>query len=106
MNTTTRRPLAALALGLSLALPALAQVAPVETPREAASPRDRIERITHEDKLTRIEEVRVGGQTQSIDELFRSLDRISANARETRLKVDKLVKARGQMPCIRSMLVN
>lgn len=33
------------------------------------------------------------GQTQSIDELFRSLDRISANARETRLKVDKLVKA-------------
>ena len=32
-------------------------------------------------------------QTQSIDELFRSLDRISANARETRLKVDKLVKA-------------
>ncbi|MDZ4361611.1 hypothetical protein [Hydrogenophaga sp.] len=67
MNTTTRRPLAALALGLCLALPALAQVAPVETPREAASPRDRIERITHEDKLTRIEEVRVGGQTQSID---------------------------------------
>lgn len=32
-------------------------------------------------------------QTASIDELFRSLDRISANARETRLKVDKLVKA-------------
>lgn len=32
-------------------------------------------------------------QTQSIDELFKSLDRISANARETRLKVDKMVKA-------------
>ena len=32
-------------------------------------------------------------QTQSIDELFSSLDRISAHARETRLKVDKLVKA-------------
>lgn len=32
-------------------------------------------------------------QTQDIDELFRSLDRISADARETRLKVDKLVKA-------------
>jgi predicted phage-related endonuclease len=33
------------------------------------------------------------GQTESIEELFRSLDRISANARETRLKVDKMVKA-------------
>lgn len=32
-------------------------------------------------------------QTQSIDELFSSLDRISAHARETRLKVYKLVKA-------------
>ena len=32
-------------------------------------------------------------QTQSINELFSSLDRISAHARETRLKVDKLVKA-------------
>ncbi|MCK3839906.1 MULTISPECIES: YqaJ viral recombinase family protein [Pseudomonas] len=32
-------------------------------------------------------------QTKSIDELFSSLDRISAHARETRLKVDKLVKA-------------
>jgi putative phage-type endonuclease len=32
-------------------------------------------------------------QTQTIDQLFSSLDRISAHARETRLKVDKLVKA-------------
>ncbi|WP_223538748.1 YqaJ viral recombinase family protein [Pseudomonas sp. BF-R-12] len=32
-------------------------------------------------------------QTATIDELFSSLDRISAHARETRLKVDKLVKA-------------
>lgn len=32
-------------------------------------------------------------QTQTIDDLFSSLDRISAHARETRLKVDKLVKA-------------
>lgn len=32
-------------------------------------------------------------QTQTIDELFSSLDRVSAHARETRLKVDKLVKA-------------
>lgn len=67
MNPICRHPIAALAAGLCLALPALAQVAPAETPREAASPRDRIERITHEDKLTRIDELRVGGQTQSID---------------------------------------
>ena len=32
-------------------------------------------------------------QTQSIDELFSALDRISAHARETRLKVNKLVQA-------------
>ena len=32
-------------------------------------------------------------QTKSIDELFSSLDRISAHARETRLKVNKLVQA-------------
>ena len=32
-------------------------------------------------------------QTQTIEELFSSLDRVSAHARETRLKVDKLVKA-------------
>ncbi|MGE0350519.1 hypothetical protein [Hydrogenophaga sp.] len=67
MNAATRIPLAALALGLYAALPALAQVAPVDSPREPVSPRDRIERITHEDKLTRIDEVRVGGQTQSIE---------------------------------------
>lgn len=67
MNPNIRRSLAALALGSCTSLTALAQVAPVETPREPASPRDRIERITHEDSLTRIDEVRVGGQTQSID---------------------------------------
>ncbi len=67
MNPTTRRPIAALALGLCFALPALAQVPPAETPREPAAARDNIERITHEDKLTRIEELRVGGQTQSIE---------------------------------------
>lgn len=33
------------------------------------------------------------GQTETIDALFKALDRISANARETRLKVDKMVKA-------------
>ncbi|MDR7093886.1 hypothetical protein [Hydrogenophaga laconesensis] len=67
MNPICRLPAAALALGLCLALPALAQVAPAETPRDAVSPRDNIERITHEDKLTRIDELRVGGQTQSIE---------------------------------------
>lgn len=67
MNPICRHPVAALALGLCLALPAMAQVAPAETPRDAASPRDNIERITHEDKLTRIDELRVGGQTQSIE---------------------------------------
>ena len=67
MTSNIRRPLAALAIGLCATLTALAQVAPVEAPREPTSPRDRIERITHEDGLTRIDEVRVGGQTQSID---------------------------------------
>ncbi|MGQ2922121.1 MAG: hypothetical protein ACT6SF_06150 [Hydrogenophaga sp.] len=67
MNPITRHPAAALALGLCLALPALAQVAPAETPPPAATARDNIERITHEDKLTRIDELRVGGQTQSIE---------------------------------------
>lgn len=36
-------------------------------------------------------------QTATIDKLFSSLDRISAHARETRLKVDKLVKAQEQL---------
>ena len=68
MNLSPRSSLAVLAFGLCTALPALAQVAPADNaPREPVSPRDRIERITHEDKLTRIDEVRVGGQTQSID---------------------------------------
>ena len=67
MNAAPRSFLAALAFGLCTTLPALAQVAPVDSPREPVSPRDRIERITHEDKLTRIDEVRVGGQTQSIE---------------------------------------
>lgn len=33
------------------------------------------------------------GQTESIEELFNAMDRVSAYARETRLKVDKMVKA-------------
>ena len=58
-------------LGTLLALPAGAQtVAPApDAPRSAATsaPGDRIERITNEDALTKIQELRVGGQTQSID---------------------------------------
>ncbi|QHE85253.1 hypothetical protein [Hydrogenophaga sp. BPS33] len=68
MNLSMRSSLAVLAFGLCTALPALAQVAPADNAaREPVSPRDRVERITHEDKLTRIDEVRKGGQTQSID---------------------------------------
>jgi hypothetical protein len=58
-------------VGTLLALPVLAQtVAPApDAPRSpaASAPGDRIERITNEDALTRIQELRVGGQTQSID---------------------------------------
>jgi starvation-inducible outer membrane lipoprotein len=56
--------LSVLALGLSVS--AGAQTAP---PAEAApaDPGQRVERITHEDKLTRIDELRVGGQTQRIE---------------------------------------
>ena len=54
------------ALGLGLCLSAGAQSPP---PAEAGSadPGQRVERITHEDKLTRIDELRVGGQTQRIE---------------------------------------
>jgi starvation-inducible outer membrane lipoprotein len=54
------------ALGLGLCLSAGAQSPP---PAEAApaDPGQRVERITHEDKLTRIDELRVGGQTQRIE---------------------------------------
>lgn len=54
------------------ALPALAQtgaakVAPAESVPLPASETKAIERITHEDALSRIDEVRVGGETRSID---------------------------------------
>jgi hypothetical protein len=58
------------ALAALAAAPASAQVAPAaDAPRSPATsaPGDRIERITNEDALTRIQELRVGGQTQSID---------------------------------------
>ncbi|PKO30744.1 MAG: hypothetical protein CVU36_07515 [Betaproteobacteria bacterium HGW-Betaproteobacteria-9] len=62
------------ALALTLALPALAQApapaaeAAAIVPAESGPPAGgaRIERITHEDGLSRIDELRVGGQTRSI----------------------------------------
>ncbi|MDP1781565.1 MAG: hypothetical protein Q8L18_06710 [Hydrogenophaga sp.] len=60
-------PALALLAGLVLASTAHAQTPPVEQPPQPVSPRDRIERITNEDALTRIDEVRVGGETKSID---------------------------------------
>jgi hypothetical protein len=53
--------------GLTFASTAQGQTAPLEQPPQPVSPRDRIERITNEDALTRIDEVRVGGETKSID---------------------------------------
>ena len=53
------------ALGLGLCLSAGAQSLPAEA--QSADPGQRVERITHEDKLTRIDELRVGGQTQRIE---------------------------------------
>ena len=62
------------ALGLAFAL-ATASVAGAQTttpevvPAESApaAKSERIERITHEDELSRIDELRVGGQTRSIE---------------------------------------
>lgn len=64
------RPLL-LAFALGAALPALAQTAPTAPPPAESAPlpagqEKAIERITHEDALSRIDEVRVGGQTRSI----------------------------------------
>jgi hypothetical protein len=51
-----------------LALPGFAQTPPAAVPQQDPErPLPRVERITHEDKLSRIEELRVGGQTQSIE---------------------------------------
>lgn len=60
-------------LALCAALPALAQtgstnkVTPAESAPLPASETRAVERITHEDALSRIDEVRVGGETRSID---------------------------------------
>lgn len=63
---------AALVLGLAgLPLIALAQAAPAATPAadnsaQTSGPNERIERISHEDAGSRIDELRVGGQTRNI----------------------------------------
>jgi hypothetical protein len=44
-----------------------ATAAPVPAESPAAKPSERIERITHEDELSRVDELRVGGQTRSIE---------------------------------------
>jgi starvation-inducible outer membrane lipoprotein len=59
------RPLM-LALALAPVLSATAQQPPAPEPAQPAQAADRIERITHEDDLSRIDELRVGGQTKSI----------------------------------------
>jgi hypothetical protein len=73
-TTTLLSRLSAPVLALTLALPALAQApapaaeAAAVVPAESGPPANgaRIERITHEDGLSRIDELRVGGQTRSI----------------------------------------
>jgi len=66
-------PRACLAMGLLAATltaqaqaQAVAPAAVVPAESEPAARSERIERITHEDKLSRIDELRVGGQTRSI----------------------------------------
>ncbi|MFC3683439.1 hypothetical protein [Hydrogenophaga luteola] len=61
-----------LALALAASLPLQAQTGspaptPAEQPRLPAGEAKVIERITHEDAGSRIDEVRIGGQTRSID---------------------------------------
>jgi hypothetical protein len=68
-STPTLLSAALLALGCAaLSAPALSQQPPpsAEPAPLRHAPGDRIERITHEDALTRIDELRVDGQTQSI----------------------------------------
>jgi hypothetical protein len=67
--------LSAMALALAAAGIAQAQTTqpaenaatPVPAESPAAKPSERIERITHEDALSRVDELRVGGQTRSIE---------------------------------------
>lgn len=61
----TAPPALALA-ALLMAASAAAQTPPAESPPPQRAAGDRIERITNEDALTRVDELRVDGQTQSI----------------------------------------
>jgi hypothetical protein len=63
-----RSALPLLALAAALASPAQAQTAAGAPPaaRSAGDAGQRIERIQHEDALTRVEELRVGSETRSI----------------------------------------
>lgn len=54
----------ALCAGAALAQPATAPSATAPAPAEPVEPR--VERIRHEDALTRVDELRVAGQTRSI----------------------------------------
>jgi hypothetical protein len=74
MSKPIRLPLFAhlpvLLLALASAGATHAQTAPAQpAPAESApdKPSARIERITHEDALSRVDELRVGGQTRSIE---------------------------------------
>ena len=63
---STLRPL--MLIPFALALEAGAQTAPPPAEARATLPEgSRVERITHEDGLSRIDELRVGGQTRSIE---------------------------------------
>jgi hypothetical protein len=66
MRALTTPVLLALAV-LSSSFAALAQAPQGEPEALVRSPTDRIERITHEDGLSRVDELRVGGQTQRIE---------------------------------------
>lgn len=63
-RTLVPRPLLLATVPALCASAALAQTAPPPAPADATEPR--IERIQHEDALTRVDELRVAGQTRSI----------------------------------------
>ncbi|TNF56559.1 MAG: hypothetical protein EP308_04115 [Burkholderiales bacterium] len=66
MRAFTTPVLLALA-ALSSPVAVLAQAPEGEPQALVRSPTDRIERVTHEDALSRVDELRVGGQTQRIE---------------------------------------
>ncbi|TNF61142.1 MAG: hypothetical protein EP306_07330 [Burkholderiales bacterium] len=62
-----RLPAVPACVALCAVAPVLAQVPAGQTAPLQREPADRIERITHEDALSRVEELRVAGQTQRIE---------------------------------------